>query len=88
VKDLPISSFPAHAGRVLSSVAASIEIAEPAIAVISHLDGRPLDAEGIAVLGNGLQEKCSGETLSGRSGEGINRFVEIDRLMPSSSFAG
>jgi [acyl-carrier-protein] S-malonyltransferase len=84
VKELPIL-FPLHSplmqgiGSIISPFLASIEISEPAIPLLSHLDGRPLDAEGIAdVLREQLTRKVLWrDAVRAIRQKGISRFVEI-----------
>jgi len=84
VKELAIS-YPLHSplmdgihDMIMPSIQ-SLQIREPKVPVISHLDGRPLDAEGIAhVLTTQLTEKVVWrDTVKAIRQMGINRFVEV-----------
>ena len=84
VKELAIT-YPLHSPLmngiedVIRPFIQSLSIREPKVSVVSHLDGRPLDAEGIAhVLTLQLTRKVIWrDTVKAIRQGGINRFVEV-----------
>lgn len=84
VKELAVS-YPLHSPLMngiedmIRQVVATLEIKEPTVPVVSHLDGRPLDAEGIAhVLSRQLTKKVLWkDTVRAIRHMDINRFVEV-----------
>ncbi len=83
-RELPIS-FPLHSPLmqgiedIVSPLVASIMIREPAIPLLSHLDGKPLDAAGISrILCSQLTQKVHWRnTVKAIRQNGIERFLEI-----------
>jgi len=83
-KELPIS-FPLHSPLmngvedIISPLLSSLGIREPAIPLLSHLDGYPLDAAGIVrVLTGQLTRKVLWrDTVKAIRQKGIDRFIEI-----------
>ncbi|MDP2158222.1 MAG: ACP S-malonyltransferase [Nitrospirota bacterium] len=84
VKELAIS-YPLHSPLMngiedmIRQVVAPLEIKEPRVPVISHIDSRPLHAEDIAhVLSMQLTKQVRWrDTVKAIRQEGINRFVEV-----------
>ncbi|MBI5633192.1 MAG: ACP S-malonyltransferase [Nitrospirae bacterium] len=84
VKELAIAN-PLHSPLmngiedVISHDVALLEIREPKVPVMSHIDSSPLDAEGIArVLSMQLTKKVRwSDTVKAIRQEGINRFIEV-----------
>lgn len=84
VKELAIS-YPLHSPLmngiedVIRPYVAPLEIKEPGVPVLSHIDSRPIDAEGIAhVLTTQLTKKVLWrDTVKAIRQNGIDRFVEV-----------
>ncbi len=84
VKELAIS-YPLHSPLMdsiedmIRNYVALLEIREPKVPVISHIDSRPLHAEGIAhVLSTQLTKKVLWrDTVKAIRQNGIDRFVEV-----------
>jgi len=83
-RELPIS-FPLHSPLmqgvedIVIPLVASIAIQEPAIPLLSHLDGKPLDAVGISrvLCGQLTQKVLWRDTVKGLRQGGIERFLEV-----------
>lgn len=83
-RELPIP-FPLHSPLmhgiedIVSPLAASIPIQEPAIPLLSHLDGKPLNAAGIGhVLAGQLTRRVLWrDTVTAMKQMGVARFVEV-----------
>jgi len=84
VRELPIS-FPLHSPLMqgtedmVGPFVTSITIQEPAIPLLSHLDGKPLDAPGISrvLCGQLTQKVLWRDTVKALSQRGIGRFLEV-----------
>jgi len=83
-RELPIS-FPLHSPLMqgiedlVSPLVASMVIREPAIPLLSHLDGNPLDAAGISrvLCGQLTQKVLWRDTVKAIRQGGIERFLEV-----------
>ncbi len=78
-------SFPLHSPLmqgvedIITPLVASLTIREPAIPLLSHLDGKPLDAAGVSrvLCGQLTQKVLWRETVKAMRQNGIGRFLEV-----------